>query len=118
SDNNLFTNPTLDTDGDGLLNFRDPDSDNDGIIDGQDNCPLVVNPGQEDTDGDGKGDVCDGDSDGDGVRLFTRRGYDWTGRYPAIAATAAKLRAKSFTLDGEAVGCGPVSLRNIEFRAL
>jgi bifunctional non-homologous end joining protein LigD len=23
--------------------------------------------------------------DGDGVRLFTRRGYDWTARYPAIA---------------------------------
>ena len=45
--------------------------------------------------------------DGDTVRLFTRRGYDWTGRYPAIAATAAALRARSFTLDGEAVVCGP-----------
>jgi ATP-dependent DNA ligase len=33
--------------------------------------------------------------DGDGVRLFTRRGYDWSGRYPAIAATAATLRAAS-----------------------
>jgi bifunctional non-homologous end joining protein LigD len=44
---------------------------------------------------------------GDAVRLFTRRGYDWSGRYPAIAATAAKLRAASFTLDGEAVVCGP-----------
>jgi bifunctional non-homologous end joining protein LigD len=29
------------------------------------------------------------------VRLFTRRGYDWTDRYPAISAAAAKLRAKS-----------------------
>jgi ATP-dependent DNA ligase len=45
--------------------------------------------------------------DGDTVRLFTRRGYDWTGRYPAIARAAAKLRARSFTLDGEAVVCGP-----------
>jgi bifunctional non-homologous end joining protein LigD len=45
--------------------------------------------------------------DGDVVRLFTRRGYDWTGRYPAIAATAVKLRASSFTLDGEACVCGP-----------
>jgi hypothetical protein len=27
------------------------------------------------------------------VRLFTRRGYDWTGRYPVIASTAAKLCA-------------------------
>jgi bifunctional non-homologous end joining protein LigD len=44
--------------------------------------------------------------DGDNVRLFTRRGYDWTGRYPAIAITATKLGAKSFTLDGEAVVCG------------
>jgi bifunctional non-homologous end joining protein LigD len=40
--------------------------------------------------------------DGKAVRLFTRRGHDWTDRYPAIAAVAAKLRAKSFTLDGEA----------------
>jgi bifunctional non-homologous end joining protein LigD len=45
--------------------------------------------------------------DGDTVRLFTRRGFDWTERYPAIAAAAAKLRARSFTLDGEAVVCGP-----------
>jgi bifunctional non-homologous end joining protein LigD len=41
--------------------------------------------------------------DGKVVQLFTRRGYDWTERYSGIAATAAKLRAKSFTLDGETV---------------
>ena len=40
---------------------------------------------------------------GDVVRLFTRNGYDWSARYPAISVTAALLRAKSFTLDGEAV---------------
>jgi bifunctional non-homologous end joining protein LigD len=45
--------------------------------------------------------------DGDVVRLFTRKGYDWSGRYPAIAVTALKLRAQSFTLDGEACVCGP-----------
>jgi bifunctional non-homologous end joining protein LigD len=45
--------------------------------------------------------------EGDSVRLFTRRGFDWTRRYPAIAVTATLLRAKSFTLDGEAVVCGP-----------
>jgi ATP-dependent DNA ligase len=43
---------------------------------------------------------------GDAVRLFTRRGYDWSGRYPAIVRAAAKLRARSFTIDGAAV-CGP-----------
>jgi bifunctional non-homologous end joining protein LigD len=48
--------------------------------------------------------------DGDAVRLFTRRRYDWNARYPAIAGTAAKLRASSFTLDGEAVVCGPDSV--------
>jgi bifunctional non-homologous end joining protein LigD len=45
--------------------------------------------------------------EGEAVRLFTRRGYDWSGRYPAIAVTAMLLRARSFTLDGEAVVCGP-----------
>jgi bifunctional non-homologous end joining protein LigD len=44
---------------------------------------------------------------GDTVRLFTRRGYDWSGWYPAITVTAMQLRAESFTLDGEAVVCGP-----------
>jgi bifunctional non-homologous end joining protein LigD len=39
--------------------------------------------------------------DGDTVRLFTRRGYDWTRYYPAIAATALQLRGSSFNLDGE-----------------
>jgi bifunctional non-homologous end joining protein LigD len=45
--------------------------------------------------------------DDDNVRLFTRRGYDWSKRYPAIARTAAALRRTSFTIDGEAVVCGP-----------
>jgi bifunctional non-homologous end joining protein LigD len=44
--------------------------------------------------------------DGAAVRLFTRRGYDWTDRYPVIANAATKLKARSFTLDGEAVVCG------------
>jgi bifunctional non-homologous end joining protein LigD len=32
--------------------------------------------------------------DGEAVRLFTRRGHDWTDRYPAIASAAAKIRAR------------------------
>jgi hypothetical protein len=31
--------------------------------------------------------------EGGAVRLFTRRGYDWSGRYPSIAVTAMLLRA-------------------------
>jgi bifunctional non-homologous end joining protein LigD len=50
--------------------------------------------------------------EGTSVRLFTRRGYDWTDRYPAIAAAAAKLRARSFTLDGEAGCAAPMALQS------
>lgn len=35
------------------------DSDGDGVIDGQDNCPAVPNPDQVDFDGDDVGDACD-----------------------------------------------------------
>jgi bifunctional non-homologous end joining protein LigD len=48
------------------------------------------------------------------VRLSTRRGYDWTERYPAIAAAAVKLRARSFTIDGEAVVTGPDGIAAFE----
>jgi bifunctional non-homologous end joining protein LigD len=54
--------------------------------------------------------------DGKAVQLFTRRGHDWTERYPGIAATAAKLRAKSFTLDGEAAVSDAAGIA--EFEAL
>lgn len=37
------------------------------------------------------------------VRVLSRNGLDWTGRLSSIAAACAKLKAKSFTLDGEAV---------------
>jgi bifunctional non-homologous end joining protein LigD len=43
--------------------------------------------------------------DGDSVRVFSRRGHDWTGRVPRIAEALAKLRVKSVTLDGEGVVC-------------
>ena len=53
------------------------DTDEDGIEDSLDNCPLIANPAQEDADIDGVGDSCDNcvnvfndtqtDSDGDGI---------------------------------------------------
>jgi ATP-dependent DNA ligase len=41
--------------------------------------------------------------DGSRVRLFTRRGFDWSGRFPLISDAAKQLRTKSFVLDGEAL---------------
>ena len=43
------------------------DSDGDGVVDLNDNCPAVSNPDQADSDDDGVGDVCDFDADNDGV---------------------------------------------------
>jgi hypothetical protein len=53
------------------------DTDLDGVLDKNDNCPLASNAGQADVDQDGRGDLCDNcptvfnpdqlDSDGNGV---------------------------------------------------
>jgi hypothetical protein len=40
-----------------------------------------------------------------GVRLFTRNGHDWTGRFPLIERAALSLKAASCLIDGEAVAC-------------
>jgi bifunctional non-homologous end joining protein LigD len=40
---------------------------------------------------------------GDRIRLYTRRGYDWTAKYPRIAEALLALRVQSCIIDGEAV---------------
>jgi bifunctional non-homologous end joining protein LigD len=40
------------------------------------------------------------------VRIYTRRGADWTHRFPLIVEAARRLKATSFYLDGEGVICG------------
>jgi hypothetical protein len=62
----------LDQDNDGLTNLEeylkgthpnDNDTDDDGVLDGVDNCPVTPNVDQTDTDGDGVGDACPDNSD-------------------------------------------------------
>jgi hypothetical protein len=65
----------IDEDGDGILDAIDPDledgplgdSDGDGIDNGTDNCPTILNGPQGDADSDGLGDACDPDDDNDGI---------------------------------------------------
>jgi bifunctional non-homologous end joining protein LigD len=52
--------------------------------------------------------------DGPTVRLYTRNAYDWTERLSAIAAAAERIKAKSFTIDGEAVVLGSDGLSRFE----
>jgi bifunctional non-homologous end joining protein LigD len=52
--------------------------------------------------------------DGPAVRLYSRNAYDWTARLAAITAAAERIKAKSFTIDGEAVVLGPDGLSRFE----
>ncbi len=67
--NNSFIGRITDKDNDGILDGADncpytynpdqADGDSDGIADACDNCPASYNPEQEDSDFDGTGDLCD-----------------------------------------------------------
>jgi bifunctional non-homologous end joining protein LigD len=51
---------------------------------------------------------------GDRVRLFTRRGYDWTDRYPLIRKAVAAIGTASAVIDGEAVCCDDTGVAMFE----
>lgn len=60
-------NLTITTSDDDDVIEDEDDTDNDGIPDGDDNCPDVANTDQADTDGDENGNACDDDDDNDGI---------------------------------------------------
>ena len=84
------------------INFIIQDSDNDGIADAIDNCPMIANPVQTDTDGDAFGNPCDVDADGDGlieistVAQLNMMRYNLAGTNLTITADAT----------GNSMGCG------------
>ncbi|MBM4355705.1 MAG: hypothetical protein FJ109_18270, partial [Deltaproteobacteria bacterium] len=55
-----------DSNGDGVMDCLETDTDLDAVFDYEDNCIEVPNPGQENADGDELGDACDTDDDNDG----------------------------------------------------
>jgi len=76
-------------------------------------APCLPNPAANPPAGDGwiheiklDGFRCLARRDGAGVRLLTRRGIDWTTRYPAITTGDAALSCRSCLIDGEVVICG------------
>jgi bifunctional non-homologous end joining protein LigD len=48
------------------------------------------------------------------ARVFTRRGFDWAGRFPWIEDALLSLKAQSATIDGEAVWCGQDGISNFD----
>jgi bifunctional non-homologous end joining protein LigD len=52
--------------------------------------------------------------EGPRVRCFTRGGYDWADRFPAIVEAARSLRAQSFLIDGEVIVCRPDRLSDFD----
>jgi len=51
---------------------------------------------------------------GNRVRLFTRRGADWTHRFRWIVEAVTRLKLRSATIDGEAVVCDDSGASNFD----
>ncbi|MCY3838406.1 MAG: metallophosphoesterase, partial [Gammaproteobacteria bacterium] len=78
---------------------KNVDSDGDGVLDNDDNCPTVANEDQTDTDSDGEGDACDSDDDDDGVA-------DADDAYPldatrSVDETPPEISVSDFTVEAK-----------------
>jgi bifunctional non-homologous end joining protein LigD len=51
---------------------------------------------------------------GNRVRLYTRRGSNWSHRFPLIVQAVTRLKVRSIIIDGEAVVCGENGLSNFD----
>ncbi len=69
------------------------DMDADGVLDADDNCPMIANSLQENHEGDNYGDACDNDDDNDGV-------VDETDDCPIGEIAWISVKALDYDLDG------------------
>jgi len=49
-----------------------------------------------------------------GIRLITRRGNDWTERYPLVAEAVNHLKVRSCLIDGQVVCCDEGGLASFQ----
>ena len=49
-----------------------------------------------------------------GIRLITRKGNDWTQRYPLVAEAVNHLKVRSCLIDGEVVCCDEKGVTSFE----
>jgi bifunctional non-homologous end joining protein LigD len=56
--------------------------------------------------------------DNSGVRLYTRNGYDFAGRFPQIVEAVSKLKVRSCFIDGEAIVVDDRGLQRLTCSAL
>jgi cysteine-rich repeat protein len=119
SNDNQSYDPGLET------NPKDPDTDDDGVVDGVDNCPFVVNPDQANSDlvlaqdpasgvnGDELGDACDIDDDNDGLTdseeinlgtLIANPDSDSDGRLDSADNCPVNANADQSNRDGDSLG--------------
>jgi bifunctional non-homologous end joining protein LigD len=52
--------------------------------------------------------------DGARVRLISRRGLDWGGRFPTIVAAVEALAVRSCIIDGELIACDANGLADFQ----
>ena len=52
--------------------------------------------------------------DGNDVRLYTRRGFDWSDRYLAVVTAVRALKVKACLIDGELVVCDDAGVPSFE----
>jgi hypothetical protein len=49
-----------------------------------------------------------------GIRLITRRGHDWSARYPLVVEAVNHLKVRSCLIDGEVVCCNERGLATFQ----